>query len=91
MARGSAREGRGGDRGGLDRRQFLRQGAAAGMGLGLLPLGPVGEALAAEPPHIRRQVRLGRTGLRVSDIGFGSSRLRGDEALVHHEIGRAHV
>ncbi|MEN8183863.1 MAG: aldo/keto reductase [Myxococcota bacterium] len=74
-------------RAGLHRREFLRQGAAAGLGLGLLPLAPV-EALAAEPPRIRRQVRLGRTGLEVSDIGFGSSRLSGDEALVQHALDR---
>jgi predicted aldo/keto reductase-like oxidoreductase len=44
--------------------------------------------VAAEPPRIRRQVRLGRTGLQISDIGFGSSRLKDDEALVHHALDR---
>jgi predicted aldo/keto reductase-like oxidoreductase len=76
-----------GHRSGLDRRQFLRQGAA-GVGLGLLPVGGVGTAWAAEPPRIRRHVRLGRTGLGISDIGFGSSRLKDDEALVHHALDR---
>jgi predicted aldo/keto reductase-like oxidoreductase len=44
--------------------------------------------MAVEPPRIRRQVRLGRTGLQISDIGFGSSRLQGDEALVRHALDR---
>jgi predicted aldo/keto reductase-like oxidoreductase len=33
-------------------------------------------------------VTLGRTGLRVGDIGFGSSRLSGDEAVVRHALDR---
>jgi predicted aldo/keto reductase-like oxidoreductase len=70
---------------GIDRRAFLG-GAAAG--LGLLALGP-GRAIAeAEAPRVQRMVRLGRTGLQVPDIGFGSSRLSGDEALVRHALGR---
>jgi predicted aldo/keto reductase-like oxidoreductase len=54
----------------------------------LLPVGGLGTAIAAEPPRIRRQVRLGRTGLQISDIGFGSSRLKDDEAVVHHALDR---
>jgi predicted aldo/keto reductase-like oxidoreductase len=69
----------------LDRREFLRRTTLAGAGLSLAPLA----AAAAEgPPQIRRHVKLGRTGLDVSDIGFGSSRLSGDEALVRHALGR---
>ena len=63
----------------LDRREFLlrgaamlRRGAGMGVGLGLLPRGVVGETLPSEPPRVRRQVRLGRTGLAISDIGFRS-------------------
>jgi hypothetical protein len=70
---------------GIDRRQFLRSGALAGLSVGLLPWSA---SAAAETPGIQRQVRLGRTDLRVSDIGFGSSRLKGDEALVHHALER---
>jgi uncharacterized protein len=69
----------------LDRREFLRRTTLAGAGLTLAPLA----AAAAEgPPRIRRHVKLGRTGLDASDIGFGSSRLSGDEALVRHALDR---
>jgi hypothetical protein len=64
----------------MDRREFLRHSAAAGLGLGLAPLAGVAGAAVA-PPRVRRSVRLGRTGIQISDIGFGSSRLAGDEAL----------
>lgn len=72
----------------LDRRGFLRAAACAGLGAGLAPLlAPVG-AGAAEAPRVRRRVRLGRTGLELPDIGFGTSSLRGDEALVRHALER---
>jgi predicted aldo/keto reductase-like oxidoreductase len=74
-----------GARRGIDRREFLRRGAATGMGLGLLPLA---EARATIPPRpeIRRRVVLGRTGLEVPDIGFGTSRLAGDVDLVRYAL-----
>jgi hypothetical protein len=71
----------------MDRREFLRHSAAAGLGLGLAPLAGVAGAAVA-PPRVRRSVRLGRTGIQISDIGFGSSRLAGDEALVRHALDR---
>lgn len=71
----------------LDRREFLRCTAGASLGLSLLPLGSRA-AEAGPPPRVRRTVTLGRTGLRVPDIGFGSSRLDGDEALVRHALDR---
>jgi hypothetical protein len=37
---------------------------------------------------VRRRVALGRTGLQIGDIGFGSSRLDGDEDLVRHALER---
>jgi predicted aldo/keto reductase-like oxidoreductase len=73
--------------GGLRRREFLK----AGAGVALLPLVGAGVARAAVeagPPQIRRSVTLGRTGLRISDIGFGSSRLSGDERVVAHAFER---
>lgn len=70
----------------VDRRTFLQAGAAAGLAAGLLPLLPA--AARAEAPRIRRQVRLGRTDLKVSDIGFGSSRLKNGEDLVRHALDR---
>jgi predicted aldo/keto reductase-like oxidoreductase len=67
----------------MDRRKFL---TTAGTGAGLMTL----SASAAEPaPRIRATDTLGRTGLPVSDISFGSSRLRtGQEELVHHALDR---
>ncbi|MEQ8662088.1 MAG: aldo/keto reductase [Gammaproteobacteria bacterium] len=69
-----------------DRRRFLRLGAATGAAAGLAPaLLPAADAA----PQVRSYRRLGRTGLEVSDISFGSSRLRaGQEALVHHALDR---
>jgi predicted aldo/keto reductase-like oxidoreductase len=68
---------------GLDRREFLQRSAAAGLALAA---GPAAAADAA--PRVRRRVTLGRTGLRVGDIGFGSSELREEEHLVRHALDR---
>jgi hypothetical protein len=68
----------------FDRREFLRIGTT-----GLLGLAAGGPAVAAEmEPHVQRRVKLGRTGLVIPDIGFGSSRLAGDEAVVRHALAR---
>ena len=73
---------------GIDRREFLRRGALAGASVGLLPLA-AGSALgAAAPPGIQAKRTLGRTGLRVSDIGFGSYALDGNVLLVRHALDR---
>ena len=72
-------------RNGLDRRDFLQTSALAGLGVGLWPR--FGGA-AAPAPTIQRTVRLGRTGLEVSDIGFGGGRLRGEEGLVTRALER---
>jgi predicted aldo/keto reductase-like oxidoreductase len=69
----------------IDRREFLRRGALTGIGLGLYPLAA---GAGDDAPAVGRKVRLGRTGLEVSDIGFGASRLRGEERLVHHALER---
>lgn len=68
----------------MDRRQFLQAGA-----LGALL--PAGHTRAADDSanQVRRYRRLGRTGFEISDISFGSSRLRrGEEHLVHHALDR---
>ena len=72
----------------FDRRELLRRAAALGLGAGLLPLAGAGPARAEEEPHVRRRVKLGRTGLELPDIGFGASSLAGDEALVHFALDR---
>lgn len=72
-----------GNRGGgamVNRRDFLRIGAGAALGLGA-------SAKAQAEPGIRRYVRLGRTGLKMSDISFGSSGMS-DPAVVHHALAR---
>jgi predicted aldo/keto reductase-like oxidoreductase len=71
----------------LDRRDFLRQSAAAAAAAGVAPL-LAGRALAADPaPRIQRTAKLGRTGLAISDISFGSSRTS-DPAVVRYAFER---
>jgi hypothetical protein len=68
----------------FDRREFLRIGTTS-----LIGLAAAGSAVAAEAtPQVQRRVKLGRTGLEIPDIGFGSSRLAGDEAVVQHALAR---
>ncbi len=69
----------------IDRRTFLRAGAVAGLSASLLPVLP---SAAAETPRIRRYARLGRTGLEVSDIGFGGSGIKKDVDVVRHALDR---
>ena len=68
----------------IDRRDFLRLGAGAALGLGSAS---VHTEKAPRPPRIRRHVRLGRTELRISDISFGSSS-SSDPALVRYALER---
>ncbi len=65
----------------IDRRDFLRLGAGSALGLAAIP------AHAQTDAGIRRYARLGRTGLKISDISFGSSSLS-DPALVRHALSR---
>ena len=73
----------------LSRRAFLRRGALASLGMGLFPL----TSRAQRPPQARAEVRryvpLGNTGIKMSDISFGASRLgAGEENLVRHAFDR---
>ena len=74
----------------LDRRSFLRLGAATGVagalpGLAATANANTTPATGAMKGGVQRYVRLGRTELQISDISFGSSRLRmGEERLVDH-------
>jgi len=68
------------------RRKLLGLGAAVGAGL----VGRRAAAAAGDggtPPRIGRSVTLGRTGLRVSEIGFGSAS-SSDPALVRRALDR---
>ena len=73
----------------LGRRQLLQQGALAGLGLSALPR----RAAAAPAPRggstVQRYVTLGRTGMKISDISFGGSRLgTGEGDTVRHALDR---
>ena len=72
--------------GDIGRREFLKRGVLAGVGVSILPLaGGASASIEAAAPRVRRYSTLGRTGLRISDISFGSSRLHsGDEDIVRH-------
>src|SRR5690606_7872736 len=63
-------------------------GAAGGALAGLAPTVLTRTAHATDN-RVRAYRRLGRTGLEISDISFGSSRLRaGQEDLVHFALDR---
>ena len=71
----------------MDRRKFLGLGTAATLGLYGAPAGARQVAGETDSPRIRRHVTLGRTGLSVSDISFGSSS-SSDPDLVHYALDR---
>ncbi len=70
----------------LTRRRFLIGGTVATLGLGVLDLGRSARG-APTAPQIRRFRRLGRTGLEISDISFGSSRTQ-DPGVVRYALER---
>ena len=74
---------------GVERRTFLQQLALGGVALGAAS-GLT--AAAAETLHaaaaIKQHRRLGTTDIRMSDISFGGSRLRGDGDLVHYALDK---
>lgn len=73
----------------FNRRALLRRGALASLGIGLLPLPGAAQPSPHARAEVRRYVPLGHTGIRMSDISFGSSRLHaGEEALVLHAYDR---
>ena len=72
-----------------DRRTFLKTGAVAGAGTLLPGAGSANPAAASTNQGVQSYRRLGRTELKISDISFGSSRLRsGEDNLVHHAMDR---
>ncbi len=69
----------------IDRRRLLRLGSAAALGSGVPTLAaPAANAVGS---RIQRYVTLGRTGLEVSEIGFGSASSY-DPDLVRHALDR---
>jgi uncharacterized protein len=71
----------------IGRREFIRTGTLAGVGLGL-GLNALSNAAAESMPNeprVRHYSRLGRTGMEISDISFGADQLSsGQEDLVQH-------
>lgn len=70
------------------RRSFIKTGALTGASA-LLPgtAAALSTPSSARPAEVKSYGRLGRTELQVSDISFGSSRLRsGEEHLVEHAM-----
>src|SRR6516162_3462331 len=70
----------------IGRREFIKSSALAGLGVGL-GLAEVASASISATPAVRRYTPLGRTGIKISDISFGSGRLStGDEDLVCYAV-----
>ena len=68
-----------------NRRGFLRTGAAATAALPFAAHAAPNEI--TRPGVVKRYAPLGRTGLEISDISFGSAALRtGQEHVVHHAL-----
>ena len=72
----------------LERRDFLKGGLAT-LGLGVIGNAPDALARNPEDDRVQRYVPLGRTGMRISDISFGSSR-NTDPAIVRHACPPLH-
>ena len=74
----------------VERRTFLQQAALGGVALGAASgLMAAPETLhAATAPGIKRHKQLGTTDIRMADISFGGSRLRGDVNLVRYALDR---
>ncbi len=70
-----------------NRRDFLRASAGVGAAAALPFAARAAEQGAEQGASVKRYATLGRTGLEIADISFGSSRLRGgQEHLVHHAL-----
>ena len=74
----------------VERRTFLQQmalgGVALGAAAGLTAAAP--ETLHAATAAVKRHKPLGTTDIRMSDISFGGSRLRGDVNLVRYALDK---
>lgn len=63
----------------IRRRDLLGAGALGAAGL----LAPAAARADGDAPRVQRYVPLGSTGLEISDISFGSSRMRDPKAVRH--------
>lgn len=69
----------------MRRREFLQTGVFAAVGSGLGPRRASARATRRADAHVQRYATLGRTGMKISDISFGASRLgAGEGDLVRH-------
>ena len=64
----------------MNRREVLQQGALAALGMSIRPVRASAQPAPRSGASVQRHATLGRTGMRVSDISFGSSRLGADGA-----------
>jgi predicted aldo/keto reductase-like oxidoreductase len=71
----------------LGRRELLRRGTAAALGVAFLGLERAHASVTEEPPRIRRYRKLGKTGLEVSDICFGSDSMTNPK-LIQYALDR---
>lgn len=74
----------------FDRREFLRRSALGGAAFAGAPwlAAAAEEATPSGPQRVRRRVTLGRTGIEMSDVSFGSSQLGDDPELVRFALDR---
>ena len=72
-----------------NRRDVLRWGAVSTIATGGVVSATGQRAHGAGPAEVQSYRKLGRTGLEISDISFGTSRLRpGEENLIAHALDR---
>jgi predicted aldo/keto reductase-like oxidoreductase len=83
----------------LSRREFLESGIASIVGAGVVSAGAAdvvraqtgdgktGDEATAEKPQIKAYRKLGRTGWKVSDLGFGHAGMK-DPALLEYAMER---
>ncbi len=69
----------------MRRREFIKLGTAAAAGI--VPAAAANLSHSSSAPGIRRYAPFGKTGLKVSDIAFGGSRLS-DSKLVRYAFDR---
>jgi uncharacterized protein len=69
----------------MNRRDVLLQGVLAALGMSSLPRRTSAQPARRAGARVQRYATLGRTGMRVSDISFGTSRLgAGEGDLIRH-------